>query len=167
MGLVNQVPTAELEAYVRDYAGRIGANAPLSIAAVKCCVDEYLKDPAERDLAACQAAVDACARSPTTSRGERRSWRSASRSSAASRSSPRDGPLPALDTGDARGRRRADGPQRDAAPADRDARHRRGTVRFLYGLPFAALFLLIVLAVSGDVFPGPAAASSVSSSWGR
>ena len=64
MGLVNRVlPTAELEAYVRDYAGRIGANAPLSIAAVKCCVDEYLKDPAERDLAACQAAVDACARS--------------------------------------------------------------------------------------------------------
>jgi len=64
MGLVNRVlPTAELEAYVRDYAGRIGANAPLSIAAVKRCVDEYLKDPAERDLAACQAAVDACARS--------------------------------------------------------------------------------------------------------
>ena len=64
MGLVNRVlPPAELEAYVRDYAGRIGANAPLSIAAVKRCVDEYLKDPSERDLAACQAAVDACARS--------------------------------------------------------------------------------------------------------
>jgi enoyl-CoA hydratase/carnithine racemase len=64
MGLVNRVlPMPELEAYVRDYAGRIGANAPLSIAAVKRCVDEYLKDPSERDLAACQAAVDACARS--------------------------------------------------------------------------------------------------------
>src|SRR5215207_252952 len=28
-------------------------------------------------------------------------------------------------------------------------------VRFLYGLPFAALFLLIVLGVSGERLPGP------------
>jgi enoyl-CoA hydratase len=64
MGLVNRVlPAAELESYVGDYARRIGANAPLTIAAVKRCVAESLKDPAERDLAACQAAVEACSRS--------------------------------------------------------------------------------------------------------
>jgi len=53
-------PAAELEEYVRGYADTIGANAPLTIAAVKRCVTEYVRDPAKRDLAACQAAVDAC-----------------------------------------------------------------------------------------------------------
>jgi enoyl-CoA hydratase len=61
MGLVNRVrPAAELTAYVADYAGRIGANAPLTVAAVKLALTEYVKDPDRRDLAACQAAVDAC-----------------------------------------------------------------------------------------------------------
>lgn len=61
MGLVNRVrPAAELEDYVKNYAATIGANAPLTIAAVKICVGEYTKDPDKRDLAACQAAVDAC-----------------------------------------------------------------------------------------------------------
>ena len=61
MGLVNRVrPVAELESYVRDYAARIGENAPLTIGAVKLAVSEWAKDPAKRDLAACQAAVDAC-----------------------------------------------------------------------------------------------------------
>jgi len=60
MGLVNRVrPVGELESYVRDYATRIGENAPLTISAVKVCVTEYLKQD-KRDLAACQAAVDAC-----------------------------------------------------------------------------------------------------------
>jgi enoyl-CoA hydratase/carnithine racemase len=61
MGLVNRVrPTAEIEAYVKDYAAMIGANAPLTVGAAKLCVGEYLKDPDKRDLAACQAAVDFC-----------------------------------------------------------------------------------------------------------
>ena len=52
-----------------------------------------------------------------------------------------------------------------AAQTARNATQRRLTetlgtvgatqVRFLYGLPFAALFLLIVLAVSGEPLPGP------------
>ena len=52
-----------------------------------------------------------------------------------------------------------------AAQTARNATQRRLTetlgtvgatqVRFLYGLPFAALFLLIVLAVSGERLPGP------------
>lgn len=61
MGLVNRVrPAAELEDYVRGYAATIGANAPMTVAAAKLCVDEYLKDPAERDLEACRRSVEAC-----------------------------------------------------------------------------------------------------------
>lgn len=61
MGLVNRVrPPAELESFVIGYAGMIGANAPLTVGAVKLCVTEYVKEPAKRDLAACQAAVDRC-----------------------------------------------------------------------------------------------------------
>ena len=61
MGLVNRVvPTASIESYVRDYAARIGGNAPLTINAVKLCVNEAVLDPDSRDLAAAQVAVDAC-----------------------------------------------------------------------------------------------------------
>ena len=61
MGLVNRVvPTASIESYVRDYAGRIGGNAPLTINAVKLCVNEAVLDPDKRDLVAAQEAVDAC-----------------------------------------------------------------------------------------------------------
>ena len=61
MGLVNRVvPAADIEAYVRDYAGTIGGNAPLTINSVKLSVNEATKDPAKRNLAAAQAAVDAC-----------------------------------------------------------------------------------------------------------
>ncbi len=61
MGLVNRVvPAADIETYVRDYAGTIGGNAPLTINSVKLCVNEAIKDPDKRDLVAAQAAVDAC-----------------------------------------------------------------------------------------------------------
>jgi enoyl-CoA hydratase/carnithine racemase len=61
MGLINRlVPAAELEAYTRDYASLIADNAPLTLAAVKRCVLERHKDPAERNLQRCQAMVDAC-----------------------------------------------------------------------------------------------------------
>ena len=61
MGLVNRiVPAAELESHTRNAADIISANAPLTVAAVKRALLEYLKDPAERDLALCQRMVDAC-----------------------------------------------------------------------------------------------------------
>ena len=61
MGLVNQVvPADQLEAVVRERAGQIAANAPLTVKAAKMAVDEALKDPAQRDLKAVNAAVAAC-----------------------------------------------------------------------------------------------------------
>ncbi len=61
MGLVNRVlPDGELAAYVADYAQKIAANAPLTITSVKAIIGQVLADPAERDLAACAAMVDAC-----------------------------------------------------------------------------------------------------------
>ncbi len=61
MRLVNRVvSTASIETYVRDYAGTISSNAPLTIRSVKLSVNEATKDPEKRDLVAAQAAVDAC-----------------------------------------------------------------------------------------------------------
>ena len=61
MGWVNRVvPVVELEAATRKLAGTIAGNAPLTVAAVKRTVGELLKDPAQRDLAACEAMVAAC-----------------------------------------------------------------------------------------------------------
>ena len=61
MNLVNRVvPGAELEKYTLDYANTIANNAPLTIAAVKRSIIEYLRNPAERDMALCQKMVDDC-----------------------------------------------------------------------------------------------------------
>jgi enoyl-CoA hydratase/carnithine racemase len=61
MGLVNRVmPDADVAAYVADYARTIAENAPLTVMSVKAIVAEAQKDPAERDLAKCQAMVDRC-----------------------------------------------------------------------------------------------------------
>lgn len=61
MGLVNRlVAVGELESYVRNYADMIADNAPLTLAAVKRSVLERYKDAGVRDLARCQAMVDAC-----------------------------------------------------------------------------------------------------------
>jgi enoyl-CoA hydratase len=61
MGLVNRVlPGAELEGYVRDYAARIAANAPLTVASIKTIVGEALKDESERDMLLCRQVVDRC-----------------------------------------------------------------------------------------------------------
>lgn len=61
MGLINRlVPVDKLDATVDELAGRIAENAPMTIAAVKMAVSAYLQDPAKRDLAAVQAAVDGC-----------------------------------------------------------------------------------------------------------
>jgi enoyl-CoA hydratase len=61
MGLVNRVlPDGELESYVKDYAETIAGNAPLSVDSVKYIVGQVLEDESKRDLAKCEAMVQAC-----------------------------------------------------------------------------------------------------------
>jgi enoyl-CoA hydratase len=61
MGLVNRVvPAAELEAYVKNYAETIGANAPLTINAVKYIVGEAVKEESRRNLARADELVKQC-----------------------------------------------------------------------------------------------------------
>ena len=72
-------PGRGIETYVRDYAGTIGGNAPLTINSVKLCVNEATKDPDKRNLAAAQARSTAVLRRRTTSKAAPRSWRSADR----------------------------------------------------------------------------------------
>jgi enoyl-CoA hydratase/carnithine racemase len=61
MGLVNRVvPDEALESTVTEMAATIAENAPLTVKATKLAVNELMKDAAERDLAACEAAVAAC-----------------------------------------------------------------------------------------------------------
>ncbi len=72
MGWVNRVlPEEQLEGYVREYAGTIAANAPLTIRAVKATVRELLKDPDVRDLGASEALVAACFSSEDYTEGRR------------------------------------------------------------------------------------------------
>ena len=71
MGLVNRVvPVVDLEKNVLDYANTIAANAPLTIAAVKRSLVEFLKDPDDRDLSRCQQMVDACYESDDYKEGQ-------------------------------------------------------------------------------------------------
>src|SRR6516165_4025638 len=61
MGLVNRVvPDAELEAYVKNYAETIAANAPLTVKAVKYIIGEVLKDESKRNVARCAEMVEQC-----------------------------------------------------------------------------------------------------------
>ena len=61
IGLVNKVTSVDgLEAAVRDYAGMIDQNAPLTVKAAKMAVREALKDPDRRKLDEVSRAVDAC-----------------------------------------------------------------------------------------------------------
>jgi enoyl-CoA hydratase/carnithine racemase len=61
MGLVDRVvPEPSLDAYVRDYALTIAANAPMTMHAAKTSILQCLKDPDDRDLALCEQLVDAC-----------------------------------------------------------------------------------------------------------
>lgn len=58
MGLVNDVvEVGALEQHVIALAHEIAANAPLSIRAAKLAIDNAVRDPADRDLAAVDAAV--------------------------------------------------------------------------------------------------------------
>jgi enoyl-CoA hydratase/carnithine racemase len=72
MGLVNRVvPAAELEAYVKDYTGRIAENAPLTMMAAKKAIDGVTADESKRDMAAINAMVDTCFKSEDYIEGRR------------------------------------------------------------------------------------------------
>lgn len=72
MGLINEVvPASELETRVREIAGILCENAPLSMRASKIMVDEIGNDPSERDMTRCAAAAEACARSDDLAEGKR------------------------------------------------------------------------------------------------
>lgn len=61
MGLINRMlPVDQLEAYVRDCANAIAANAPLTVSSIKTIVAEALKDESVRDMRLCQEVVDRC-----------------------------------------------------------------------------------------------------------
>jgi enoyl-CoA hydratase/carnithine racemase len=61
MGLVNEVrPGAELDAFVRERAGRMAENAPLTLRAVKIAARELRKPEGARDPGAVSAAYARC-----------------------------------------------------------------------------------------------------------
>jgi len=61
VGLINRiVPVNTLEAEVRAYAGLIAANAPMTIRAAKAALQEWERNPADRDLERVEALVNAC-----------------------------------------------------------------------------------------------------------
>lgn len=71
LGLVNHLlPTADLEAAVRDYAARVAANAPLTIRAAKAAVQLFERYSVADD-AAVKAAVDRCFDSEDYQEGRR------------------------------------------------------------------------------------------------
>jgi enoyl-CoA hydratase/carnithine racemase len=61
MGFVSQaVPVAALEKTVADYCRLVAENAPLTVAAAKYAVQQWLKDEKDRDLAKATKMVEAC-----------------------------------------------------------------------------------------------------------
>ena len=61
IGLVQKVvPDGEVGDFVAGYAAAVAANAPLTVKAMKAIMGEVLKPDSARDLAACQALVEAC-----------------------------------------------------------------------------------------------------------
>jgi enoyl-CoA hydratase/carnithine racemase len=61
IGLVNRVvPDEDLSDVVVDLARSIADNAPLSVRAMKQAVNEAVKDPDSRDIAAVDRAIAAC-----------------------------------------------------------------------------------------------------------
>ncbi len=72
MGLVNQVvPKAELETFTREYAHKIGRNAPLTMRSAKATVAELLRPAAERDLAMLDRLIADCFNSEDYQEGVR------------------------------------------------------------------------------------------------
>ena len=72
IGLAQQVvPLDRLEPTVEEYAKDIAANAPLTVQAMKFISTQVLADPADRDLAKCDAMVAACFASEDFKEGRR------------------------------------------------------------------------------------------------
>ena len=72
IGLVNKVVDGDgLEAAVREQAGMITENAPLTLKAAKMAVGEALRDPEHRRLDAVSRAVDACFESADYAEGRK------------------------------------------------------------------------------------------------
>lgn len=60
-GWLNEVlPKGELFAHVREMAGRIADNAPLTVQSAKRVIRELQRDPEARDHDAMRASIDAC-----------------------------------------------------------------------------------------------------------
>jgi enoyl-CoA hydratase len=61
MGLINRVvPDGELEAYVKNYADTIAANAPLTVNSIKYIVGEVVKEESKRNLERASELVAQC-----------------------------------------------------------------------------------------------------------
>lgn len=61
MGWINHVAGDDaLEAYVRDYAAAVAANAPLTVRTAKFLINQLEKAPAERDHEQCHRLVENC-----------------------------------------------------------------------------------------------------------
>jgi enoyl-CoA hydratase len=61
MGFVSRVvPGASFDAMVDEWCAATADNAPLTLRALKRTVNELIKDPSDRDVAAAQAAIAAC-----------------------------------------------------------------------------------------------------------
>jgi enoyl-CoA hydratase/carnithine racemase len=72
LGLVQQIlAEEELESFVADYAGKIAANAPLTVKAMKLISSEVLKDADARDLEKCDSLVSECFASEDYKEGRR------------------------------------------------------------------------------------------------
>lgn len=72
MGLVNRVvESGELEAHVRDYAGKMALNAPLTIEAAKATIREGIKDSGKRDIEGISELVAMCFNSDDYKEGVR------------------------------------------------------------------------------------------------
>ncbi|HUK04732.1 MAG TPA: enoyl-CoA hydratase [Burkholderiales bacterium] len=72
MGFVSKVvPAAELEKAVADYGKLVAENAPLTVAAAKYAVQQWMKDDKDRDLARAMKMVEACFASEDHKEGRR------------------------------------------------------------------------------------------------
>ena len=72
IGLVHRiVPAAELEAFVRKIAEGVAENAPLTIAASKILIEEFVRPSGAPDLAKGLAAIERCAASEDYQEGSK------------------------------------------------------------------------------------------------
>jgi enoyl-CoA hydratase len=72
MGMVNRVvPYADLEETVREIAGTIAANAPLTVKSVKTSIRNTQRDESGREMTEVQAQIDACFASDDYEEGQK------------------------------------------------------------------------------------------------